>query len=190
MNRDLDSYIKVFPKAVNKKQCDEIIEELKNNPDTFSKHTFYNPNKNSSYAMSGDKELEISYLDSENQKSVMNICWQAILNYVQELDFEHFRSWQGFSLVRWNKYSQNQKMAKHCDHIHSLFTGNTKGIPILSILGLLNEDYEGGDLVFFDDKKINTSAGDIIIFPSNFLYPHQVLEVTKGERWSFVSWVW
>ena len=30
----------------------------------------------------------------------------------------------------------------HADHIHSMFDGEKKGIPILSVLGVLNDDYE------------------------------------------------
>ena len=81
-------------------------------------------------------------------------------------------------------------MASHCDHIHSLFDGERKGIPILSVLGLLNDNFEGGDFIFFDDYKIKFNKGDIIIFPSIFLYPHRVAPVTKGTRDTFVSWVW
>jgi predicted 2-oxoglutarate/Fe(II)-dependent dioxygenase YbiX len=81
-------------------------------------------------------------------------------------------------------------MKEHCDHIHSMFDGTRKGIPSLSILGSLNNDYEGGELVFWQDQKIELKAGSIMIFPSNFLYPHKVVEVTKGVRYSYVSWVW
>ena len=82
-------------------------------------------------------------------------------------------------------------MALHCDHIHSMFDGNMKGIPILSVLGLLNDDFEGGEFLMFDDEKqINLKAGDIMVFPSVFLYPHRVAPVTKGIRHAFVAWVW
>ena len=64
-----------------------------------------------------------------------------------------------------------------------------KGIPILSVLGVLNDDYEGGEFVLIDEK-INLSKGDIIVFPSNFMYPHKVEPVTKGTRYSYISWIW
>jgi predicted 2-oxoglutarate/Fe(II)-dependent dioxygenase YbiX len=81
-------------------------------------------------------------------------------------------------------------MAKHCDHIHDMFDGKMKGIPTLSIVGFLNDDYEGGEFIMFDDMEIKLKQGDVLIFPSNFLYPHKVNPVTKGIRDSFVSWVW
>ena len=81
-------------------------------------------------------------------------------------------------------------MSKHCDHIHDVFDGERKGIPTISILGGLNNNYEGGEFIMFDDYEIKIKAGDLLLFPSVFLYPHKVEPVTKGERYSFVSWAW
>ena len=92
------------------------------------------------------------------------------------------------SFIRFNRYQVGTNMKMHHDHIHTLFDGEKKGVPILSILGLLNDDFEGGDFLMLDGKKVNLSAGDIILFPSNFLYPHAVTTITKGTRYSFVSW--
>ena len=81
-------------------------------------------------------------------------------------------------------------MALHCDHIKSLFEGERKGIPTLSLLGTLNDDYDGGEFVMWDKKVIPMKTGDLLILPSNFLYPHKVEPVTKGIRYSYISWVW
>lgn len=82
-------------------------------------------------------------------------------------------------------------MKPHVDHITSLFDGSTKGVPVLSIVGLVNESEEGGE--FFMNfknckKQYLTSAGELLIFPSTFLYEHEVKPVKKGTRDSFVSW--
>ena len=44
-------------------------------------------------------------------------------------------------------------MRQHHDHIHSLFDGNEKGIPVLSFILNLN-DYEGAELFFWDDYVV------------------------------------
>jgi len=96
-----------------------------------------------------------------------------------------------FSNLRFNRYRPGQVMRKHHDHIHAIFDGNEKGIPVLSFVGNLNEDYDGGELAFFDGQtRVALKAGDICMFPSCFLYPHEVLEVTQGERFSFALWGW
>jgi len=42
----------------------------------------------------------------------------------------------------------------------------------------------------FKDKEIKFKKGELVIFPSNFLYPHEVKLVTKGTRYTYVSWVY
>jgi predicted 2-oxoglutarate/Fe(II)-dependent dioxygenase YbiX len=81
-------------------------------------------------------------------------------------------------------------MAKHCDHIHDIFDGEKKGIPILSCLGALNDNYKGGEFILFDNKQVELKAGELLIFPSNFMYPHEIKPVTKGTRYSYISWVY
>jgi predicted 2-oxoglutarate/Fe(II)-dependent dioxygenase YbiX len=65
----------------------------------------------------------------------------------------------------------------------------------LSIIVNLNEDYEGGDFVFFNPfnkeeiiHSVSLKKGNVLMFPSNFLYPHSVKPITKGTRYSIVSW--
>jgi predicted 2-oxoglutarate/Fe(II)-dependent dioxygenase YbiX len=81
-------------------------------------------------------------------------------------------------------------MKLHCDHIHDLFDGQVKGVPILTIVGLLNEDFEGGNFLLWDNENINLETGSVVIFPSNFMYPHRVSTIKSGVRYSFVSWAW
>ena len=65
----------------------------------------------------------------------------------------------------------------------------------ISIIININEEYEGGDVVFFNPlndqpySKPDLKTGDMILFPSNFLYPHQVTPITKGLRYSIVTWL-
>ena len=35
---------------------------------------------------------------------------------------------------------------------------------------------------------INKQANSVHVYPSNFLYPHEVNPVTKGERYSIIVW--
>lgn len=92
------------------------------------------------------------------------------------------------SIPRLNRYSENTKMSNHVDHIHSVFDGKIRGIPIISIVGVLNDDYEGGEFIFNNEYEVKFNAGDILIFPSVFLYAHKVKSVKSGTRTSFVSW--
>lgn len=62
----------------------------------------------------------------------------------------------------------------------------------LSFVMFMNDDtdYEGGKLEFQDfalPERFKQKAGNAIIFPS--YYQHRVTPVTKGNRYSLVSWV-
>lgn len=60
----------------------------------------------------------------------------------------------------------------------------------LSVSIGLNDDYTGGEFAFFDESKIyQLKKNQALIFPSTWQYPHQILPVKHGERWSIVFWV-
>jgi len=189
MSMNVKDYMKIYDNFLDLDLCKTIVQEIEGN--SWKTHTFYIASQNE--YKSYDDDLAVSYSNSENAKIVNQKLWFAIEQYILK-DFDNlkdwFNGWNGYSQVRFNKYEVGTKMKLHCDHIHSMFDGNRKGIPTLSILGALNNDYKGGDLVFWENKKIKLKAGQLMIFPSNFMYPHTVTTVTKGTRYSYVSWVW
>ena len=83
------------------------------------------------------------------------------------------------------KYQEGGFFIKHVDH-------GTKSPRTLSFIYLVNDDYEGGDLVFklpYGEKlKIEIKRNKLLIWPSNFLYPHEVYKITKGIKYSVVAW--
>ena len=194
MNKNIEHYVFHKENFLDEKYCENCINE--SNKCDWQKHEWYNSVTDSSQGRSGDNELEILNVNmfSNNIHKINDFIIQnlhsTILEYVESLKFDWFGDWTGYSAIRFNRYFPDQIMKNHCDHIQSLFDGERKGIPILSIIGILNDDYEGGELIMFEDKKIDTKKGDILIFPSSFLFPHYVTPVTKGVRYSYVSWVW
>lgn len=187
MDMNLETYLSVYNNWLDLDQCNNTIKELDNV--SWSQHKFYNVINDDHTAISGDKELDVSYGDTSTVPYFMQRVWDGYQRYITDLDFEWFQSWKGFSRIRFNKYQENRKMAHHFDGIHSIFDGARKGIPVMSALGILNDDYSGGEFIMWG-KEIKLKGGDLVIFPSNFLYPHKVEPVTKGIRYSFVSWSW
>jgi len=190
MIKNLNEYIVKFDKMIPTDICKKSVSEIKKLK-TWQTHTFYNNVKEAREKRSGNQELSTVYHLSPTDKILKEITYKAIYEYVKLLKMPWFSSWKHYTQLRYNRYSSKNKskMAQHCDHIHSIFDGTYKGIPILSIVGNLNQNYKGGDFIMFNDTKIPLGEGDILIFPSIFLYPHRVDPVIKGERYSFVSWV-
>jgi len=60
----------------------------------------------------------------------------------------------------------------------------------ISVSICLSDDYEGGELCFFDRALcFALKKGQALSFPSNYLYPHEVCEVTSGTRFAIVTWL-
>ena len=186
MDRNIESYLKVYNDFLTPKECKKVIKQLKDIE--YIKHS-YHDNTTNTYD-SHENDLEVSREDIPMKEEIMKRTWNSIHTYIEELKFPWFDRWSGYSMIRFNKYDVDTYMKLHADHIASLFDGQRRGIPILSVVGLLNDDFEGGEFVMWKNEKIQLKAGDLIIFPSNFLYPHLVAPITKGVRHSFVSWVW
>jgi hypothetical protein len=189
MDKDLSAYIKVYD-AIPKELCDTTLTLLQDTEVTWEPHRFYHNGTDAFKPNDEPKAVDISFCAMSTNAALMDIVWVSIGKYIEELNFEWFDSWAGFSEIRFNKYSENQLLTKHYDHITSMFEGKHRGVPLLSIVGVLNDDYEGGEFVMFDDTVVELPKGSVLIFPSNFLYPHRVLPVTKGTRNTFVSWAW
>ena len=58
---------------------------------------------------------------------------------------------------------------------------------------MLNNDFEGGEITFTtpsyeNEYTIKNAPGRLLVWPSNFMFPHKVNKVTKGTRFSIVGW--
>ena len=75
---------------------------------------------------------------------------------------------------------------------YSFHTDYSKISPraLTIIIGLNSKnEYEGGKLKIHNDLEGKTlDKGDVICFPSNFMFPHKVEKVTQGERKVLVIW--
>jgi hypothetical protein len=188
MPTNIIDYVKVYNNFIDLDLCDSIVNSL--DLCAWEEHTFYDP---SNGVHSKEKELSVTYDVIPQFFELQKTFRLAISQYITK-DFSNcapwFNGWEGFTHLRFNKYNVDTKMALHCDHVKSIFDGNRKGIPILSVVAGLNNNYTGGDFIMWNLEKIQIPKGSIMIFPSNFMYPHCVSEVTSGTRYTCVSWVW
>jgi uncharacterized protein (TIGR02466 family) len=179
---NLQDYVAVY-NINNSSLCEQTIKMM--DEEKWTKHAYSDPitGKHTTY----EDDLDVSYSDNEAANIIQSFFEQCAKEYLTTVVPNSFPL-QGLTTVRLNRYKVGTNMKMHHDHIHTIFDGERKGVPILSILMLLNDNFEGGDFLMFDGKKLKLSAGDVIVFPSNFMYPHAVTTVTKGTRYSCVSW--
>lgn len=103
---------------------------------------------------------------------------QAVKDYCKRFNIGELRYWEAMNFI---KYETNQHFMEHHDHGYSYNC-------VLSAVSYPNEDYEGGELYFrLQDLKVKPRAGDLYLFPSNFMYPHQAMPVTSGTKHAIVT---
>ena len=193
-NTKLSDLIHVVNGIIPSNICEDVIEEIERRE--WSPHQWYNPNSDSSFSKP-KKELDVQHITLELQEILTPFVIESGREYNNKYAYQHPSCYintrsimDNFCQIRFNRYSGDQIMHQHIDHIYSLFDGTNKGIPVLSFILNFNDDYEGADLFFWEDTVVKLGKGDIVMFPSCFLFPHGVTEAIKGIRYSGVCWGW
>lgn len=183
-NLQLKNFIHIERGLISKDTCRFVIDSIKNK--SWSKFLWSTDGTDSfSYPT---KELDVLEATPDLEDILNPLISLSVKYYNDFIGSEKVSQVTCFSPIRFNRYQKGQTMRIHCDHIKTLFEGEVKGIPILSIIINFNDDYQGGDLIFWDDYKVDLGEGDVVVFPSLFLFPHRIEEVTENIRYSGVAW--
>jgi hypothetical protein len=103
---------------------------------------------------------------------------QAVKHYCKSYNIGELRYWEAMNFI---KYGPGQHFQEHHDNGYSYNC-------ILSAVSYPNDDYEGGELFFrLQNLNIKPKAGDLYLFPSNFMYPHRAMPVHSGTKYSIVT---
>lgn len=105
--------------------------------------------------------------------------WKEKLGKIAELHWEpmlHIGLRDAFTM----KYTPDTQKSLGLHTDASLVTGSVK----------LNEDYEGGELIFprQNFSNINVPLGKCILFPSEVTHGHYVPDILKGTKYSLTMW--
>ncbi len=102
----------------------------------------------------------------------------AVIDYCTMYPMEPLEYWESINLV---KYYPGNHFELHADDGASYKS-------VVSLVGYLNDDYEGGEISFDSHGiKIKPDAGDLIIFPSNYMFMHKSMPVISGIKYSVVT---
>ena len=182
-NQQISDYIFFYPDVMDKKTCEWII----NRYDTTAKwqqSTFSDAYKNTGTSQVAMDEYWIK--DSAPYYGTIKESFEYCVNdYISVHDKIKSTEYTDFRI---NRYGEGGFMKQHIDGIHHSH-GQKQGYPHLTSLIFLNDDFEGGEFVLCGDKYIEKIQGSAVVFPSNFMYPHEVKEVTEGKRFSVMTWI-
>ena len=181
----MKDYIGYYTDLIPPPICNAIIGHVENERlSDFAKSTYSDPD---GVVESDDRVCmdEIWFLQDHKFYDVLkNFVLKGLENYSKQHPKFVVTHHTNFRL---NKYSKGGFMSKHCDNIHHSH-GQQYGYPHVSVLLFLNDDYEGGEFVVADETYV-TKKGSSLIFPSNFMFPHEVKPITDGTRWSVITWM-
>ena len=208
LNKEIKDYVKIYDNIYSEDLCDAIIKEYPSEEyipaetgDGLSPHLRH------------VDEIGISLPESNNSKKRNDIIdalhhgmAKIIQNYQTSFPYFYIEMDTGFQLL---KYQTGHYYKQHVDTFRPVIDQNLintildmkltpqdllkfhgSGQRALSCSIQLSDNFEGGEMALWDrDYVVKIPKGSVLVFPSNFMYPHEVLEITKGTRHAIVTWL-
>ncbi len=195
--------------ALNLEGCANVIKQLKDNTDVG---THIKPDGSLDTGESGKRNSNVAWFNDPDLQNTLRM-FVNIANYecgwrydIVDCEQLQFTVYDGAKKQHYDWHTDGQGChynARKSMQFHQPKDTNLQFTASPSLLGtvrkislsaLLNDDYEGGELLFrtldqtseIKETSIKPNKGDIIIFPSYI--DHKVAPVTKGIRYSVVAW--
>lgn len=184
MTFDVRDYIVVLENIISDELCDEILDEYYN--DDKWTNTTTGAGLNRDIRRCDAINMSEAFIIEENKNKRKNIddklfvcASSAIQKYNDKFIESKIEIDSGYILLR---YQEGEFYSQHTDH----FLEEPRTV---SCSFALNDNFEGGEFCFFNrELTYNLPKGSAIMFPSNFLYPHEVMPVKRRVRYSIITW--
>jgi predicted 2-oxoglutarate/Fe(II)-dependent dioxygenase YbiX len=190
INNNLENYIKCYDNFFPEQTLSNLLKICKES-DKFTGAEIVNKHNQKQFNEKIRKTL-CWVMNSYETKSLKEAHWANLLNhcfntaiemYAKEFHYSFCKIYEDIQILKYN-LGGHYKM--HIDDGPS--TPRT-----LSFIFFVNDDYEGGELLFnFNNSKkklvIKKKKNRMVVWPSNFLFPHSVQPTNKGTRYSIVAW--
>lgn len=180
----LKDYILIFEDALSDDLCDSIVSEYEKsnewNKSLLTDGTIDQTIRNLESIYISDPHVitRNEQVRRELDNLLFSSVESAIKKYVEKFPAS-IQQDSGYQLLR---YKEGQFYAQHVDSFKEAHR-------TISCSFSLNDDYEGGEFSFFDrELNYKLKKGSVLMFPSNFLYPHEVTPVISGVRYSIATW--
>lgn len=186
MPRNICDFVKVFDNAISLELCDRLISEYKDD-ENWKSAAVGDGVINDSIRKVNSVKIDDPYVIYKNFEKRQKICFDmsesmffAIQRYRNIAPSMNAQANSGYELL---KYETGDFYKEHTDS----FVTSPRHV---SCSFHLNDDYEGGEFAFLNREfKIKAKKGSLIMFPSNFMFPHEILPVTSGTRFSIITWI-
>ena len=134
-------------------------------------------------AKTGPKDKQYKDNSQQDDYEINKMVNVAISKLLRDSGLKHLHNLNKCSPCLLLKYEEGQHYADHIDY-YEMWGCRTDFTAVIN----LNDDYEGGHF-HISGLRYETKKGSAIIFPSNFMFPHEVNRIEKGTRYSIVTWL-
>ena len=183
--KKINAYIVVFENVITHALCDAVLTEFSNEEEwqktVVGEGRIDNKIRTAETVVLSSLHVieKNSELRTNLDKAIFTYAGIAIKKYNEKFPSAFIQEDSGYELLR---YKEGQFYTQHTDS----FKARPRAV---SCSFLLNDDYEGGEFAFFNRELVyKLKKGSCIMFPSNFMYPHEIMPVTSGTRYSIVTW--
>jgi len=183
MENDHTKLIYQFFNVLEPEFCDELIQifdssnkKIKKSHGGYPNFTEVNLNRYSKKISKQVKKIATEYY-----RSYCDSIYPLYNLYYGSSDYELER-------VRIKRYLSNSddRFDKH--HDVACINSSTR---FLSFLFYLNDDFTGGETVFYPNQVVTPIKGSVLIFPPYWMFPHSGEKVKDGTKYimsTYLSW--
>jgi Rps23 Pro-64 3,4-dihydroxylase Tpa1-like proline 4-hydroxylase len=186
--KTLEDFVVHLEEAIDPDFCDQILEQ-------YVYTNYWEPTLTGNGHDPGARKCAFipisdpAVLQEDNQeerKEIDNKLFEIVQDLIKQYQDMHpdfdleIQEDSGYELLR---YEEGDFYVQHTDSF--------KEQPrALTIIMSMNNGFEGGQVALFDRELMySLDCGDVLMFPSNFMYPHEILPVKSGVRFSIITWV-
>lgn len=183
---NIEDYVKTYRGFVEKSVCQELVEELQNEKIKVKLASpFTNLLRKGSVINVNPHDLKLKSMVDNILNKVSNEVTKKYSENVKPFFYAYGNSLDHYDF-QILEYEEGDFFRVHHDH----YAESMNFSRLLSVCIYLNEDYEGGSLDFPSiGKSFNFKTGDVIVFPSNWMFYHGVSPITSGTRYTIVMWM-
>lgn len=187
-NLTMENYVKVYKNLLKTPFCQELVNEIKEYPNVLEfdgelsnllrKGSFLN-----TYFSTNPLATKV--------EGILESCIDVVVKqYTKDVRPLYYAYGDNFNHYTYHilKYTPDDYFKIHHDH----YAETLNYSRLLSMIIYLNEDYTGGELQFPSagiDKEYTFETGDVIVFPSHWMFYHGVKPILSGERYAIVAWL-
>ena len=171
------TFIKQYECAVPPSVCDQLIDSFLSSDQLVKRRN----------GLQNFDELNLNTIKHDYVVPFVNNHLKPALElYIRDIPQSRYFPSIAFEELRIKRYLGDTEQ-QFGDHVDVSKMESAK--RYLAFLFYLNDDFAGGQTLFWPNIKVTPIKGSVVIFPPNWMYPHAGLPVRDGDKYILTSYL-